>query len=106
VRLTSAAAITNLSGLDAASPESVIAGDISRRTSQAAGSCGKIIYPWNAVTSIVKAGERFEVWFDAAPGQTVRTVELHGPYHTVSIPSIAAATGSWQYDPVSHNTYN
>jgi hypothetical protein len=80
--------------------------DVGSGTTQAAGSWGKIIYPWNAVTSIVKAGEGFEVWFDAAPGQTVRTVELQGPYQTVSIPSIAAATGSWQYDPVSRNTYN
>ncbi len=94
------AAILLMAGLASASK------DVCSLTAQAVGASGKIVYPWNAVTSIVKAGDRFEVWFDAAPGQTVHAVELHGPYHTVSIPSIAAATGSWQYDPVSHNTYN
>jgi len=32
------------------------------------GFCGKIIYPWNAATAIVKAGESVTVWFDADDG--------------------------------------
>jgi len=71
-----------------------------------AAAAGKIVYPWNAVTSIVKAGETFEVWFDAEPGQVVQSVVLRGPYNTVQISSIIAQTGSWTYDPVSENTYN
>ncbi len=71
-----------------------------------AAAAGTIVYPWNAVTSIVKAGESFEVWFDAEPGQTVQAAVLRGPYNTVHISPIIAQTGSWTYDPVSENTYN
>jgi predicted phosphodiesterase len=69
---------------------------------------GRIIYPWNATTAIVKTGESFEIWFDSKPGQILRSVVLKGPYNTVPIPSesITSKTGTWQYDPVSENTYN
>jgi len=73
-----------------------------------AGAEGRIIYPWNAVTSIVEAGDSFEVWFDAETGQVVESVELHGPYNTVEISSdsVTSKSGNWEYDPVSENTYN
>ncbi len=73
-----------------------------------ANSTGKIVYPWNAVTTIVEAGDSFEVWFDAEPGQVVESVELHGPYNTVNIPSesVTSESGTWEYDPISENTYN
>ena len=58
------------------------------------GWCGKIIYPWNATTAIVKAGEDFEIWFDADDDQTVTSVVLRGPYNTVSIPTVTKRTGS------------
>jgi hypothetical protein len=70
------------------------------------GWSGKIIYPWNATTAIVKAGETFEVWFDADSDQTVSAVLLRGPYNTVAIPSVSRESGSWIYDPISSNTYN
>lgn len=73
-----------------------------------ARQAGKIVYPWNAATAVVKAGESFEVWFNAAPGQVVNAIVLRGPYKTVNIPPASATTvsGSWEYDPVSQNTYN
>jgi hypothetical protein len=70
------------------------------------GFCGKIIYPWNATTAIVKAGENFTVWFDADAGQTVTSVVLRGPYNSINIPSVTKKTGSWTYDEISGNTYN
>ncbi|HML76673.1 MAG TPA: hypothetical protein PKB02_19435, partial [Anaerohalosphaeraceae bacterium] len=70
------------------------------------GFCGKIIYPWNAATAIVKAGENVTVWFNADDGQTVTSAKLRGPCNTVSIPSVARQTGSWQYDEISGNRYN
>jgi predicted MPP superfamily phosphohydrolase len=70
------------------------------------GFCGKIVYPWNATTAIVKAGEGFTVWFDADAGQTVVSAVLRGSYNTVAIPSVAKQTGSWTYDTVSGGTYN
>lgn len=69
-------------------------------------AAGKIVYPWNAVTAIVKSDEAFEVWFDAEPGEVVKTVELRGPFHSIRIPSIATETGTWTYDPISGNTYD
>lgn len=68
--------------------------------------CGKIVYPYNAVTAIVKAGEPFTVWFDADPDQTVASVALRGPYNTVLIPSVASQTGSWEYDDRSRAVYD
>jgi len=73
---------------------------------QADNTAGKIVYPWNATTAIVKAGETFEVWFDADPGQTVSSVTLKGPYNTVSGLSITQQTNTWVYDTVSGNTCN
>ena len=71
-----------------------------------AGRGGQIVHPWNATTAIVKAGERFDVWFDADAGQKVSSVKLRGPYHAVSISSIKVETGSWIYDTVSSNAYD
>lgn len=67
--------------------------------------CGKIVYPWRSTTAIVKAGNSFEVWFDADAGQTVDAVELKGPYNSVSC-TMSVTTGNWQYDQMSGNTYN
>ncbi len=69
------------------------------------GWCGKIVYPWNATTAIVKAGETFEVWFDKDDGQTVNSVELRGPYNKVKL-SHKIVTGDWEYDRVSKNRYD
>jgi hypothetical protein len=66
--------------------------------------CGRIVYPWRATTAIVKSGERFEVWFNADSGQTVHSIELKGPYHTVST-GISTVTGNWVYDLISGNTF-
>ena len=57
---------------------------------------GKIVYPWRATTAIVKAGESFEVWFNADEGQTVSSVLLNGPFNTV-VTSAEINTGSWMY---------
>lgn len=70
------------------------------------GFCGKIVYPWNATTAIVKAGDSFTVWFDADAGQTVTSVVLRGPYNSVPVPTVTSKTGSWVYDTMSGNTYN
>lgn len=69
---------------------------------------GRIIYPWNATTAIVKTGDSFDVWFNAKPSQVVNSIVLTGPYNTAPIPSesITTISGSWEYDPVSENTYN
>ena len=70
------------------------------------GFCGKIIYPWNATTAIVEAGECFAVWCDADEGQSVMSVESRGPYNTVYTSIDTLVTGSWIYDEVSGNTYD
>ncbi|AQT69807.1 F5/8 type C domain protein [Anaerohalosphaera lusitana] len=72
---------------------------------QTTGSAGKIVYPWRSTTAIAKAGQAFDVWFDADPGQIVNTVELQGPYHTVN-PSHSTVTGNWVYDQMSGNRYD
>src|SRR6056297_967144 len=46
---------------------------------------GKIIYPWNATTAIVKMGDSFDVWFNSIPGQAVKSAVLKGPYNTIRI---------------------
>lgn len=70
------------------------------------GLCAKIVYPWNATTAIVKRGDSFAVWFDADVGQSITSVELRGPYNSVSIPSVTSETGSWTYDTMSGDTYD
>ncbi|WP_165698002.1 Ig-like domain-containing protein [Flavobacterium nackdongense] len=64
-----------------------------------------IVYPWRATTAILKGGESFEVWFNAANGQTVNSVELKAAFQNVST-SISSVNGNWVYDPMSGNTYN
>lgn len=71
----------------------------------ATGWCSKIVYPWRASNAIVKAGETFEVWFDADEGQTINEVQLSGPYNAVQT-TINVETGSWVYDEWSGNEYD
>lgn len=66
--------------------------------------CGNIVYPWRATTAILKSGDSFEVWFNADNGQTIHSIELNGPYNTVST-SISTVAGNWAYDPMSGNIY-
>ncbi len=66
---------------------------------------GKIIYPWRATTAIVKAGENFDIWFEADEGQNVRSVELQGPYNNINT-EVEVMTGDWVYDQMSGNKYN
>ena len=68
--------------------------------------CGQIVYPWNATTAVVKAGEQFTVLFDADPGQKAGSVILKGPYNEVFIPSFTVETGDWVYDESSGYSYN
>ena len=67
---------------------------------------GKIVYPWRATTAIVKAGETFEVWYNAAAGQTLNEVILRGPYNTVNATITDTKTETWVYDKWSENTCN
>jgi hypothetical protein len=64
-----------------------------------------IVYPWRATTAIVKSGQTFEVWFNAASGQTVSSIQLNGPYNTVNT-TMSTIDGDWTFDPVSGNKYN
>jgi len=66
---------------------------------------GDIVYPWRATTALVKAGDSFDVWFDADNGQSVNSVELRGPYHKITA-AIKVVTGSWVYDETSGNKYD
>jgi len=92
--------------VDPCDPCSPWTGNVWSFKTQATSSCGKIIYPFNATTAIVKAGETFEVWFDADPGQVVNSVELHGPYNTVFPSMDPPDTTPWVYDAVSGNMCN
>lgn len=86
-------------------PESSGTGSVGSFRTQVTGAAGKIVSPWRSTTAIVKAGQSFEVWFDADPGQTVHAVELQGPYHAV-YPSHTIVTGNWVYDQMSGNRYD
>ena len=63
--------------------------------------CGKIIYPWNATTAIVEAGQNFEIWHEATDGEILESVFLQGPYNTVALPSFTVEEGFWVYDDMS-----
>lgn len=65
----------------------------------------KIVYPWRAANTIVKAGENFEVWFDADAEQTINYIALRGAYNTVET-IISVDTGTWVYDEWSGNQFN
>lgn len=69
-------------------------------------SAGKIIYPWRSTTAIVKAGETFEVWFNAGAGQTVNGVELQSQYLKVAPTIVNQVSETWVYDQWSGNTCN
>ena len=67
---------------------------------------GKIVYPWRATTAIVKAGETFEVWFNADGGQTITSVELQSQYLNVTPTISNTVNQTWVYDQWSGNTCN
>jgi hypothetical protein len=67
---------------------------------------GQIVYPWRATTAIVKAGQTFEVWFQADPGQEVTAARLDGPYRTVSADITSTNRTAWVYDRQSGATCN
>jgi hypothetical protein len=67
--------------------------------------CQNIVYPWRATTAIVKSGQTFEVWFNAASGQTVSSIQLKSSYITVNT-TMSTVNGDWTYDPLSGNKYN
>jgi len=69
-------------------------------------SGGNIIYPWNATSAIVKAGESFSILFDAGSGESADSVVLRGPYNSVSIPAVTSETGSFKYDNLTGGACN
>jgi uncharacterized protein YjdB len=64
-----------------------------------------IVYPWRATTAIVKSGQTFEVWFNAASGQSVSSIQLKSPYITINT-TMSTVDGNWTYDTLSGNKYN
>ncbi len=70
------------------------------------GHAGKIVYPWNSTSAIVKTGNDLDIMFQANAGEQVQSVELRGPYNTVAIAQVKILQGSWVYDKMSGNTYN
>ena len=66
----------------------------------------KIVYPWRSTTAIVKAGETFEVWFNADAGQTLNEVSLRGSYNNATVTVTDTKTDTWVYDQWSGNTCN
>jgi hypothetical protein len=67
---------------------------------------GKIVYPWRATTAIVKAGETFEVWFNADAGQTINGIEMQSQYLNVTSTISNTVNLTWVYDQWSGNTCN
>lgn len=67
---------------------------------------GQIVYPWRATTAIAKAGQTFEVWFKADPGQEVTAARLESPYKTVAADIRSTSRTAWVYDRQSGETCN
>ena len=68
--------------------------------------CGKIMYPWNAASAVVKAGESFMVYFDADTGEEVDSVGLVGPYNRITVTSVTSEKGDFIYDNLTGAAYN
>jgi hypothetical protein len=67
--------------------------------------CGKIIYPWRATSSIVQTGNNADIWFIAEEGETIHSIQLKAPYHSINV-NYTIEEGTWEYDRNSGNTYN
>ncbi len=65
-----------------------------------------IVYPWRATTAIVKAGQQFEIWFNADANQTVSSIKFKSEFIEITGTDMNITTGSWTFDPVSGNKYN
>ena len=59
---------------------------------------GKIIYPWNATSRIVKSGGEFPVGYAGATGETISSATLVGPYNEVDLSVKSVNTGVVAYD--------
>lgn len=68
------------------------------------GRGGQIVYPWRATTAIVKAGQTFEVWYRADPGQAVSAARLESPYKKVPADIRGTSSTAWVYDRQSGET--
>jgi predicted MPP superfamily phosphohydrolase len=67
---------------------------------------GKIVTPWRARKEIVKQGNSFAIWYNKDNGETVNSVELVGPYNSVSLTIDNNKEGSWYFDDYTEATYN
>jgi predicted MPP superfamily phosphohydrolase len=67
---------------------------------------GQIVYPWRATTAIVKAGQTFEIWFKADPGQEVTAARLESPYKKLNAGIRGMGRTEWVYDSQSGETCN
>jgi hypothetical protein len=67
---------------------------------------GQIVHPWRATTAMVKAGQTFEVWYQADPGQEVTAARLESPYKTLAADITHTHKTTWVYDKQSGATCN
>lgn len=70
------------------------------------GNTGNIVYPWRAVSSIVKSGDNFEILFNNVISNKIDSVILEGPFNRVILTIDAINTGKFEYDTYSNASAN
>ena len=68
-------------------------------------NAGRIIYPWNACTSLKTAGDSLEIWYAGEAGETIRQVLLQGPYNADTLEIGSVTEGEFVYDAHLDSVY-
>ncbi len=67
---------------------------------------GNIIYPWRAVSAIVKTGAQFDIGYNNINWAKIDSVCLAGPYNKVTLGIDSVSTGRFEYDSFTHLDMN
>jgi predicted phosphodiesterase len=66
----------------------------------------KIIYPWRAVSKIVKRSEYFTIFYKQDNSSSIDSVILEGLYNRIHLKIIGTEHGSFEYDNYTHAKFN
>lgn len=67
---------------------------------------GNIVYPWRAMKTIVKTGEKFHILYENLTASSINEVILRGPFNNVILPVDSVNIGFFEFDSFTHNAVN
>jgi len=67
---------------------------------------GRIVYPWRAVSAIIKAGDPLQIWYHNPQNSAIDSVCLKGPFNRITLLPDSVRTGIYEFDTYTHASVN